>query len=142
MLKAVYKFEQISEASFRLSHGSDVLLTFSRRNLRDSLEALANTWGFSSKWVGCFIGRFNKQYPLPFKTSSRTSVDRLVASVGFEGIADYFRSKGFRVVKSMPVKDLDLIRCLEREGYKLDGILEGDVPYSTDYARKVADYVQ
>lgn len=45
-------------------------------------------------------------------------------------LADYLRSKGLRVVKPMPVSDVDIVNILESKGYLISGML-GDVYYET-----------
>lgn len=132
MRKTDYQFEQLPDGSFKFFIDSVLQVTFSRSTFRDSFEALSITLGFSSKWVGCMLRKFRREFPLPFSRKPvRSDLDRLIALLGSEGIAAYFRSKGFRVVKKVSVPDRVLIRYLEKEGYELDGILDNDVPYSS-----------
>ena len=133
MQKTVYRFEackSLSDSYFFFIDGS-LRLTFSRSTLRDSFEALSIELGFSSHWVGSMLKIFRKKFPLLMNKPVRTDLDRLIASLGPEGIADHFRSRGFRAVKRLGVPDRVLLRYLESEGYDLCGVLDNDVLYST-----------
>jgi hypothetical protein len=96
------------------------------------MEAYAQGNGYSQNWVGSMLRLFLKKFPPPVQVSKRTDLERLKDQMGVEGLADYLRSKGFRVVKKISVKDLEIIQYLEKSGYEVQGLLNDDVYYETD----------
>lgn len=127
-----YEIKQDSNGSFLLFHGSDLLTTFTRKNLREKLEACAYVWGFSSNWIGSILRILNKKYPVPYPESieKRSDLQRLIDRIGFDGLADYLRSKGLRVTKKLNVPDREIMQALENEGYEIQGVVN-DVYYES-----------
>jgi len=131
MSKGKYSFEEIKSNFFHLYHGTSLLGGFSRSSLRKDLECIATQWDRSSQWIGSVLRLFHKRFPVKHIKPQRSDLDRVIAWLGPEGIANYFRSRGFRVVKKLNINDDLLINYLESIGYELDGLLDGDVPYSS-----------
>lgn len=128
--KVVYRFTEISKGVYELYHGSLLLAKFSRQSFREVMEKVAVEKGLSSNWIGSILRLLDRAYPYVSEHKIRTDFERFVDKFKNEGIADYLRSKGFRVVKSVKFKDMDLIRYLEREGYQIEGFV-GDVHYAS-----------
>jgi len=127
-----YEIKQDSNGSFLLYHGLDLLTTFTRQNLREKLEACALTSGFSSNWIGSMLRLLNQKYPVPYPKESdqRSGLQRLIDRIGFDGLADYLRSKGLRVTKKLNVSDKEILKALEKEGYEVQGLIN-DVYYES-----------
>jgi len=131
-MQVKYEIKQDSNGSFLLFHGSDLLTTFTRKNLREKLEVCASTCGFSSNWIGSILRILNKKYPVPYPESNekRSDLQRLIDRIGFDGLADYLRSKGLRVTKKLNVPDREIMKVLEKEGYEVQGLIN-DVYYES-----------
>lgn len=131
-MQVKYEIKQDSNGSFLLYHGSDLLTSFTRQNLREKLEACALTSGYSSNWIGSVLRLLNKKYPVPCPESNekRSDLQRLIDRIGFDGLADYLRSKGLRVTKKLNVPDREIVKALEKEGYEVQGLIN-DVYYES-----------
>jgi len=124
-----YKVKESPPEKFTLLEDGNPIAFFTRENFRTSLENLDR----GSNWVASMLRIFLKTYPPPLPKYVRTNLDRMLAAGGEEGIADYLRSKGLRVVKELKwISDLELISFLEKKGYSVEGIL-GDVYYRTEH---------
>lgn len=122
-----YRIEEISPNRFRLYENNTFLVGFTRGSVRASLEKLSR----SSNWVGSILRIFFRSFPVPLPTVERSKYDRLLYKLNEEGIADYLRSKGMRVVRTIPgFSDEELIDLLEGLGFSIEGML-GDVYYKT-----------
>jgi hypothetical protein len=131
-MQVKYEIKQNSNGSFLLYHGSDLLTTFTRINLREKLESCACTLGFSSNWIGSILRQLNKKYPVPYPelNEKRSDLQRLIDRIGFDGLAEYLRSKGLRVTKKLNIPDREIIKVLEKEGYEINGLIN-DVYYES-----------
>jgi hypothetical protein len=125
-----YCFKTNDNITFQLYENSNHLFDFTRKNMREAFEYYANANDLSSKWIGAVMRIFWKKYPAPIVRKERTDLERLVDKIGIEGIADYLRSKGLRVVKKLNVRDDQLVELLESHGYLVEGLIE-DVFYSS-----------
>lgn len=127
MPKPRYKIVRILNDTFQLYEDGVQIASFTYMTFRDELQAL----GRSSNWIGSILRLLHRRYP-PSKTyKQRNDLERLVDQIGESGLADYLRSKGIRVFKSLSVPDKALIAYLEAKGYVIEGLLEGSY-YSTD----------
>jgi hypothetical protein len=129
--KKTYLIVDKGNDTFELQFDSRPLVTFTRKTFRDQMEAYAQGNGYSRNWVGSILRLFLKKFPAPIQSKKRTDLERLKDQIGIEGLADYLRSKGFRVVKKISVKDSEIIQYLEQMGYEIQGLLH-DVYYETD----------
>jgi hypothetical protein len=125
--KAHYRLIQKSEGLFELYEDGKFLVKFTRGSFRSELEKLNR----SSNWIGSILRLFHNKYPLPSPFSVRSDLERIVDRLKEEGLADYLRSKGLRVIKPLWVSDRELISFLESKGYVIEGLLDG-VYYSTE----------
>jgi hypothetical protein len=131
-MQVKYEIKQASNGSFLLFHGSDLLTTFTRKNFQEKLESCASNWQFSTHWIGAILRLLNRTFPLPSleKTSQRTNVERLISKIGFEGLADHYRSRGLKVTKKLNISDREALKVLENEGYEITGLIN-DVYYES-----------
>lgn len=129
--KATYRIVVNLQGLYELFHGELLLAKFSRLNFREVMEKTAVEWDKSSNWIGSILRLLNQTYPVKYPVIQRTDFDRFVDKLGNEGLADYLRSKGFRVVKKTKFDDIKIIRFLEKDGYEIDGFI-GDVHYSSE----------
>ncbi|MEW6586152.1 MAG: hypothetical protein AB1442_11145 [Nitrospirota bacterium] len=123
-----YRIIDLGQGRYSLHHGTLHLGSFSRDNLRESLEEIADEFDFSSNWIGAILRIFNKMYPFPHAQKRRTALDRLLFLLGGDdGAADYLRSIGCRVVKRLPsgVSKMDIVRHLEGNGWEIAGLIDG-----------------
>jgi hypothetical protein len=78
-----------------------------------------------------------KEFPITPIPYSRNDLERAIDGFGEDGLAEYLRSKGFRVTKSIKnVSDKEIIRYLETKGYIIQGLLDG---YYYDSKEKLED---
>jgi hypothetical protein len=124
--KGRYKIVEKSNDIYELYEDGEFLVQFKRENLRQDLCKLHR----SSHWVGCILRLFRREYPLPPPTDTRSDLERLIDRYREEGLADYLRSKGFKVVRPLRVSDREIITFLESQGYEIEGLLN-DSYYST-----------
>ena len=122
--------------AFVLYENNAILARFKRSEFRESLSSL----GRGNNWVGSILKLFLKKYPPPSRVSIRSDFERAVDKYGAEGFADYLRSKGFRVTRKLDVADIEIISFLERNGYDVEGLLEGEFYSTTD--KKVKNPVE
>ena len=121
-----YEIKLSDNDRFELYEDGAYLCSFTRSTFRDTLTALNR----SSHWIGSILKLLNKKFPVTVTTTCKTSLERIVELLQEDGIADYLRSKGYRVVKLLDATDRDLITYLESFGYVVEGQLDG-LPYST-----------
>ena len=139
MGKAHYRLIQKSEGLFELYEDGKFLVKFTRDTFRSELEKLNR----SSNWIGSILRLFHNKYPLPSPSNvSRSDLERLVDRLKEEGLADYLRSKGFRVIKPLWVSDREVISFLESKGYAIDGLLDGAYYSTADKALEVKALVE
>jgi hypothetical protein len=123
---ARYKLVEKSNDIYELYEDGEFLIRFTRETCRQDLCKLHR----SSHWVGCILRLFRREYPLPPPADTRSDLERLIDRFREEGLADYLRSKGFKVVRSLKVSDREIITFLESQGYEIEGLLN-DSYYST-----------
>ncbi|OHE56247.1 MAG: hypothetical protein A2Z47_09705 [Thermodesulfovibrio sp. RBG_19FT_COMBO_42_12] len=138
MGKAHYRLIQKSEGLFELYEDGKFLVKFTRDTFRSELEKLNR----SSNWIGSILRLFHNKYPLPSPVIVRSDLERLVDRLKEEGLADYLRAKGFRVIKPLWVSDRELISFLESKGYAIDGLLDGAYYSTADEALDVKALVE
>ena len=131
-----YSFTEEPEGTFKLYQGSTYLVTFTRLNLRESFELVADTHQLSSHWIGSILRLFHKQFPSPIHHSDRSDAQRLLVKYGEEGLTDILRERGFRISRIFDVPEEQIIRILEERGFHVEGLI-GDVYYQTDFLRPV-----
>jgi len=124
-----YDIVEVSAGEFQLSHGDTLLCSFTRLNFREILENTAAEWNLSSHWIGSILRIFHQKYPLNYDGVKRSNFDRVVFALGHEGVANYLREKGLKVVKRLPdgVTDLELVSWIESEGYEVFGMVGGNL---------------
>jgi len=127
-----YDIRQVASDRFDLYEDGVLLCSWSRSTFRESISTIA----YSSNWIGSILRLFNKKFPLPFRPHFQTPIERAESVYGEFVLADYLRSKGLRVVKPMPVSDVDIVNILESKGYLISGMI-GDVYYETKGERNV-----
>jgi hypothetical protein len=128
-MPAIYSFEENASGSFSLYERSEFLITFTRDSFRPTLESLCR----SSNWVGSILRLFLKKYPPLRVEPVRTHFDRVLNKHHESGLAEYLRSKGFRVTERIDnVSDAEIITFLESKGYIVQGLLEGSYYDSTE----------
>lgn len=128
MATGKYEIINVSETEYALYEFGRLLTTFTRDTFRSKLEQL----GRGSQWIGSILRLLNKKYPFRSSLSlsqQRSDLDRVGESV----LVDYLRSKGYRVVKNLRLKDQDIINYLEAKGYSIEGLLPGDTYYRSPY---------
>ena len=109
-------------AYFSLFEDGLLLATFKRDQFREVLNGL----GRGSNWIGSMLRLYLKQFPHQLPPHSRTDLERVVDRYKDEGLAEYLRSKGYRVTKKIGgVSDEDIIAYLETQGYIIQGLLNG-----------------
>ena len=128
-----YRFLKIGQEAFELYQGEQLLLRFNRSNFRQKFEDLASSLGRSSNWIGSMLRLFLKNFPPPFPEPSRTGVDRYSHFT----LAEYLKSKGFRVFRPLDLSDAEIVSHLEAKGYYVEGMLN-DSYYSTSFSKKEA----
>jgi len=122
-MSAKYSFIQGSEGVFTLYEDGLLLARFTRGTFR---EVLTTQLGRSSNWVGSILRLFLRKYPSPLTLCIRSHIERAVDRFGEDGLAEYLRSKGFRVAKTIKdVSDEEIVSYLESKGYIIEGLLSG-----------------
>lgn len=117
-----YKITCDSPGSFSLYEDGVFLAKFTRSTFREELTKLCR----SSNWVGAILRIFLKRYPSPVDWVERRALDRAIDNYKETGLAEYLRSKGFRVTKLINnVTDEEVITLLESKGYVIEGLLHG-----------------
>jgi hypothetical protein len=127
-----YQFRHISgdpasfSAVFDLYENDVFLIRIRRNNLREDLRNA----GRGENWIGSILRILDKQFPLSVKPSAPSvpSDKDIFRRRGNDGLAEYLRSKGFRVFKRLSVPDRQIIEHLENEGYCIEGLVD-DVYY-------------
>jgi hypothetical protein len=113
MSKARYRFNERSEGIFQLYEDGELLCEFTRLSFRERMEFL----GRGPNWIGSMLRLFHRTYPMTFKETMRSPLDKVRNSLGDHGIADYLRQKGYHVFRPLPVPDDELISYVKSRGY-------------------------
>lgn len=127
-----YEFKELSAGVFQFWFNGSLAFSFSRDSFREKFELYASNQRLSSNWIGSMLTLFHKQFPFDPPSSLQKPLDRY----SDVQLVDYLRSKGLRVVRTLPVSDVEIIKRLEAFGYEVEGLV-GGAYYSTKMLVKV-----
>ncbi len=109
-----YHFRERSKDIFELYENGELLCEFTRLSFCERLEIL----GRGSSWIGSMLRLFHRSYPMAFKEKEeKPPFAKVLRSLGYHGIVDYLRQRGYRVYQRLPVSDHEMISYVRSRGY-------------------------